>query len=148
MVYSLQELADAVGGKVHGQADYRIEGVGTIRNASASQVTFLANRSYAKYLPETRAGAVIIGEHDLINCPVAAIIVSNPYLAYAKIAVMLNPAPPAVGGIHPDASVDAQAQVHPAATVTAQAIGGRTGDTLGACQQVALLAWLIGAATL
>ncbi len=32
--------------------------------------------------------------------------------------------------------------------LTAQAIGGRTGDALGACQQVALLAWLIGAATL
>jgi adenosylcobinamide-GDP ribazoletransferase len=32
--------------------------------------------------------------------------------------------------------------------VTAQAIGGRTGDTLGACQQVALVAWLVGAATL
>ncbi len=31
--------------------------------------------------------------------------------------------------------------------LTAQAIGGRTGDTLGACQQVALVAWLIGAAT-
>ncbi len=31
--------------------------------------------------------------------------------------------------------------------LTAQAIGGRTGDALGACQQVALLAWLIGAAT-
>ena len=32
--------------------------------------------------------------------------------------------------------------------LTAQSIGGRTGDTLGACQQVALAAWLIGAATL
>lgn len=32
--------------------------------------------------------------------------------------------------------------------LTAQAVCGRTGDTLGACQQVALLAWLIGAATL
>ena len=32
--------------------------------------------------------------------------------------------------------------------MTAQAIGGRTGDTLGACQQVALAAYLIGAATL
>ena len=32
--------------------------------------------------------------------------------------------------------------------LTAEAIGGRTGDTLGACQQVALVAWLIGAATL
>jgi adenosylcobinamide-GDP ribazoletransferase len=32
--------------------------------------------------------------------------------------------------------------------LTAEAIGGRTGDTLGACQQVALIAWLIGAATL
>ncbi len=32
--------------------------------------------------------------------------------------------------------------------LTAQAIGGRTGDTLGACQQAALVAFLIGAATL
>ena len=32
--------------------------------------------------------------------------------------------------------------------LTAQAIGGRTGDALGACQQVALIAWLVGAATL
>ncbi len=32
--------------------------------------------------------------------------------------------------------------------LTAQAIGGRTGDTLGACQQVTLVAFLIGAATL
>ncbi len=32
--------------------------------------------------------------------------------------------------------------------MTAQAIGGRTGDALGACQQVALAAYLIGAATL
>ncbi len=32
--------------------------------------------------------------------------------------------------------------------LTAEAFGGRTGDILGACQQVALAAWLIGAATL
>ncbi len=32
--------------------------------------------------------------------------------------------------------------------LAAQALGGRTGDVLGACQQVALVAWLIGAATL
>ena len=31
--------------------------------------------------------------------------------------------------------------------LAAAAFGGRTGDTLGACQQVALVAWLIGAAT-
>ena len=32
--------------------------------------------------------------------------------------------------------------------LTAETFGGRTGDILGACQQVALVAWLIGAATL
>ncbi len=32
------------------------------------------------------------------------------------------------------------------ARLTAQAIGGRTGDSLGACQQIALIAFLVGAA--
>ena len=88
MGYTLQELADAVGGTVHGQSDIVIDRVATIRNANSDSISFLANRSYYKYLSETHAAAIILAAQDLEKCPVAAIVVKNPYLAYAKISTM------------------------------------------------------------
>lgn len=105
MEYSLQDLAEKVGGTVHGQADSLIHSVATIRNASSGNVTFLANRNYFKYLSSTKAGAVILAERDLPHCPVNAIVVKNPYLAYAKIATLLNPVTLPESGIHSSAII-------------------------------------------
>ncbi len=70
-------------------------------------------------------------------------------LALAVAAVLALVAIPVVG-LRPAvlAAVLAALATYMFTRLTAQAIGGRTGDTLGACQQVALVAWLIGAATL
>lgn len=124
MEFTLQELADAVGGKVHGQAHKPVSRVATIQNATADSITFLANRSYYRYLAETAAGAVILNEKDLENCPVAAIIVSNPYLAYAKIASLLNPDSVPTPGVHKMAFVDESAHLHESVSVAANAVIG------------------------
>ncbi len=70
-------------------------------------------------------------------------------LALATAAVLAVVAIPVVG-LRPAvlAAVLAALATYIFTRLTAQAVGGRTGDTLGACQQVALVAWLIGAATL
>jgi UDP-3-O-[3-hydroxymyristoyl] glucosamine N-acyltransferase len=120
--YTLQELADAVGGILHGQADTPIDAVATIRNARAGSISFLANRSYYKYLLDTRATAILLSEQDLENCPVAAIVVKNPYLAYAKISAMLNPTPSVAAGIHPSAVVAEDAAIHASVAVAANAV--------------------------
>ncbi len=69
-------------------------------------------------------------------------------LALAIAAVLALVAIPAVG-LRPAllAAVLAALATYIFTRLSAGAIGGRTGDTLGACQQVALAAWLIGAAT-
>ncbi len=132
----MQELAIAVGGKLHGNADILIDSVATIQHATSKNITFLANRSYCKYLNKTGAGAVILHEKDLPACPVAAIVVSNPYLAYAKIVSMLNPDKKSEGGIHPSAVIADSAEIHPDASIAANSVIGSgvkiaTGSNIG-----------------
>jgi len=108
MALSLGEIAAIAGGALErGDPSLRVSGISTLEAAGPDQVTFLANRRYAKLLPGCRAAAVIIdsktppvGNLAYIRCP-------DPYLAYTKIAQKFAPAipyPPA--GVHPSASVD------------------------------------------
>ncbi len=122
MGYTLQELADAIDGIAHGSAKNPIDSVATIYNAGAGSISFLANRGYYKYLSDTHAEAIILAEQDLEKCPVPAIVVKNPYLAYAKIATLLNPPVQAIQGLHPSASVAADASVHASVAVAANAV--------------------------
>jgi UDP-3-O-[3-hydroxymyristoyl] glucosamine N-acyltransferase len=65
----------------------------------------------------TRATAVVVGPDQAGSCPVAALIDSNPYLAYARIADLLHPQAPPTPGIHPSAVVSGIARIPASATV-------------------------------
>jgi len=122
LAYTLHELAEAVNGQVKGNHDYKINDVATIQHAGPDSITFLANRSYCKYLETTKAGAVILAENDLQSCPVAAIVVTNPYLAYAKIASILRPAETPSATKHASASIDPTAKISQSASVAANVV--------------------------
>ncbi|OGT18666.1 MAG: UDP-3-O-(3-hydroxymyristoyl)glucosamine N-acyltransferase [Gammaproteobacteria bacterium RBG_16_57_12] len=111
MQKSLGELAEYVGGEVRGDAQCRISAVATLQAAGPGQISFLANRRYARHLPDTRASAVILGAQDAASCPVNALVVANPYLAYARIAGLLTPHQHLPGAIHPGAVIDATASI-------------------------------------
>lgn len=111
MGYSLREIAEQLGAEIHGDGDCRIEKVGTLAGAGPGDISFLANRRYRRQLLKTRASAVILDPEFLSACPVAALVVANPYLAYARVAAMLSPARPVEAGIHPTASVSEAADV-------------------------------------
>lgn len=97
--YTLQQLAEHVGGEVRGDANRVIQGVGTLQSAKAGQIAFLANSRYKQQLSSTRAGAILLSPKDAQDSAVeAGIIVSNPYAAFAKVAQLLDTTPlPAVG---------------------------------------------------
>lgn len=122
--YKLQELADEVGGILHGQGNCIINKVATIHNATSDSITFLANRSYRKYLKGTRAAAAIIIEKDLESCPVFAIVVDNPYLAFAKISAKLNPMSKIDAGIHASAIISTTCRIHKSASIGAHCVIG------------------------
>ena len=78
MTVALNDLAKHVNGRVIGDAQCEINGVGTLEGAQFGQITFLANPKYRKHLKNTNASAVIIKEADKQNCPVNAIVVDDP----------------------------------------------------------------------
>lgn len=131
MGMTLQQLAEVLECELHGDGECQITGVGTLQNAVAGQLSFLANNRYRSYLKGTQASAVILWPQDLEHCPVNALVSRNPYLAYAKAAQMLNPEELPPEGIHPTAVIEAGCEVDPAASIGAHCfIGG--GSRIGA----------------
>ena len=57
--YRLAEIAKWVGGVVRGDASALITGVAGVAEASASELTWIANEKYVSVLRTSRAGAVV-----------------------------------------------------------------------------------------
>ncbi len=117
VVLTLGELAERLGARLHGEGGVRLARVATLSNAESDCLSFLANRRYRPQLRATRAGAVVLDEEFLEDCPVPALVMSNPYLGYARAAALLNPSPAPPSGVHPAASVDRGARVASSAWV-------------------------------
>lgn len=113
----LAELANSLSAELHGNAELNITGVATLDSAQDGDLTFLFNRRYKKFLKVTRASAVILSASDLPDCPVAALVVSDPYLAYARAARLLSPQEVRPPGIDPTAWVHPSAKLSPDAVI-------------------------------
>lgn len=109
--YSLSELAERFDLQLRGNGNKPIDGVSTLNSAGPAQITFLANRTYKKQLPQTKAGAVILREADADACPVDCLITPDPYLAYARLARLFDPRPAVKPGIHPSAVIAESARI-------------------------------------
>jgi UDP-3-O-[3-hydroxymyristoyl] glucosamine N-acyltransferase len=117
MGLALGELARRLGGELHGDPGCVITSVASLRQAGPGTISFLANRAYRKYLPATRASAVILEAAFALACPTATITVANPYAAYARAAVLLSSPPAARCGVHPSAVIGAGCEIAPSAWV-------------------------------
>lgn len=126
MTFTLDELSRKVNGRVAGDPDCNIQGVGILSSAQPGQISFLANPAYRKFLSSTQASAVILTEKDKDICTVNAIIVDDPYLAYAKVASILCPdQEPPVAGIHTSTVCDDSAQIDQSASIGPQCSIGK-----------------------
>ncbi|UZJ59524.1 UDP-3-O-(3-hydroxymyristoyl)glucosamine N-acyltransferase [Pseudomonas sp. KU26590] len=134
---TLGQLAEFLGATLRGPADKQITGLATLQEAGPDQVSFLANPQYRKFLATTQAAAVLLKPADAEGYAADALLVPDPYLAYARISHLFDPKPKAAVGVHPTAVVAADAFVDPAASVGAYAViesGARiaAGVTIGA----------------
>ncbi len=120
----LEEIAQRLGARLVGEARREIRGLATLAAARHHQLSFLANSRYRRDLETTRAGAVLLREGDLAAVPegTTAVVVDDPYLAYARVAEWLHPEPEITPGIHPSAVVDPRAEIHPSAQVGPQCV--------------------------
>ena len=118
----LGQLAEFLGATLRGDGDKAISGLATLQEAGPGQVSFLANPQYRKYLVDTQASALLLKPADADHYVGDALLVPDPYLAYARISHLFDPKPKACAGVHPTAVIAADAQVDPAASVGAFAV--------------------------
>jgi len=109
--YSVSELAARFGLELHGDGEALIDGVGTLRSATATQASFLANPGYREDLRQTRAGVVIVKSEHANTCPGNYLVSPDPYLSYARLANLFANTADSEPGIHPSAVVDSTAQI-------------------------------------
>jgi UDP-3-O-[3-hydroxymyristoyl] glucosamine N-acyltransferase len=121
-IFSLQELAQHINAKVHGDFNCPIAGVMTLTRANSGQISFLDNLNYLKYLKNTQASAVILKQSYLDQCPTNALIVDEPYYSFARIAKLFEKTKPFIPGVHPTAIVGPGCIIDPNASIGAYAV--------------------------
>ncbi|MEZ1316177.1 UDP-3-O-(3-hydroxymyristoyl)glucosamine N-acyltransferase [Pseudomonas fluorescens] len=118
----LGQLAEFLGATLRGDAEKQITGLATLQEAGPAQLSFLANPQYRKYLAGSRAAALLLKAADAEGFAGDALVVPDPYLAYARISHLFDPKPKAVAGVHPTAVVAPDAVVDPTASIGAFAV--------------------------
>lgn len=125
--YTAAELAERFGLELHGNGAVRVHGVGTLARAQAGQLAFLANSKYRGQLAESQASVVAMRVADVAGYGGTALVASDPYAAFAKMAALFEPRPVRPAGIHPSADIASDAQVDPSAHIGAfVSIGARS----------------------
>ncbi|MBR7196248.1 MULTISPECIES: UDP-3-O-(3-hydroxymyristoyl)glucosamine N-acyltransferase [Pseudomonas] len=113
----LGQLAEHLGATLRGDPETQITGLATLQEAGPAQLSFLANPQYRKYLAGSQAAALLLKEADAEGFAGNALVVPDPYLAYARISHLFDPKPKAAAGIHPTAVIAADAVVDPSASI-------------------------------
>ena len=122
--YFISELAQYISAKIVGDFQVKISRVSPIMRAQAGDLTFVAGNSYKRFLSDTKASAVILKAEDVDACPVTALVVKNPELAFARITRFLNPLLKPAPSIHPTAVIAPTAKINPTAFIGAHSVIG------------------------
>jgi UDP-3-O-[3-hydroxymyristoyl] glucosamine N-acyltransferase len=114
---TLEEIASRLGGRVSGDPGTRIEQVGTLENAGARQIAFLANPRYTAQLAGTRAAAVILAPENEALTALPRIVADDPYAYFARVSQLFNPIVGQAAGVHPTAVVAPGAKLGAAVSI-------------------------------
>lgn len=117
--HPLAAVVAAAGGDAAADGEVLLHGIAPLQVATGQTVSFLDNRRYLDALKATGAGAVLVHPALASHVPAGTIAIrtSQPYLAWARVAALFHPAPPARPGIHPSAVIDPAAQVDATAEI-------------------------------
>jgi UDP-3-O-[3-hydroxymyristoyl] glucosamine N-acyltransferase len=118
----LAEIASLLGATLeNGDPETEITGVAGIEDASASEITFIANPKYVAAAKTTSAAAIIVSE-DFPAISTGMLRSQNPYLAFARAIDLFYQAPQYSAGVHPTAVIAPTAKLGANAHVGAYAV--------------------------
>jgi len=102
---TVRAIADALGGEVRGNDSLIVTQVAPLERATASEIGFVAHAKYRKALETTKAGVLILPKSLAEHAAGTSIVVEDPYLYFARVAQLLNPARQDYHGVHSSAVV-------------------------------------------
>ncbi|HTL00048.1 MAG TPA: UDP-3-O-(3-hydroxymyristoyl)glucosamine N-acyltransferase [Pseudomonadales bacterium] len=125
VTYTLGELAQRIDARVEGDAGAFVNGLGSLNTAAPGQLTHLSSRAYRRFLPHTKATAVILRAEDLSQCPTHALVTRNPYLAFARLSVLFaGNEGSRTGGVHESAVIDPSSHLGSEVSIGPNAVVG------------------------
>ena len=107
----VEEIAAKLNGTVVGDGQIDIHKVANLKTAGSGEISFLSDSKYRDVLASTQASCVMIKESEREHLHGTGIIVSDPYLAFARVAQWLDHTPAIAVGIHPSAVVHPEAKL-------------------------------------
>ena len=122
--YSLAEIAKFLDAKLVGDPEYSICSIKPLNKAAKQDITFLEKSKYRDYLATTEAGAVILRDEDVSHVKTNALVVNDPYLAYAKLTALFDNTPKIQNGIHPTAIFGKNCDIDESVSIGAYAVIG------------------------
>ena len=132
-MFNATELAERFGLALQGDGAAQVRGVGTLARAEAGQLAFLANPKYRSQLAQTRASIVVMRSDDATGFAGTALIATDPYVAFARLAALFEPRALRAPGIHASTDIDASAVIADGAHIGAfVSIGARSRIDTGA----------------
>lgn len=102
----LKDLANTLRAKLVGDGDIEITKVANLKTAKEGEISFLSDPKYKDVLQESKASCVIVKESDLEHVTAAALVMSDPYVGFARVAQLLDTTPTIAQGISPLCQID------------------------------------------
>ena len=121
---TLEELAELAEAELSGNGGRIIRGVGSLEAAGPGEISHLSSAAYRPLLKSTQAGAVILSPGDAHLWVGDKLVVSNPYLAFARISQRFEKQPELRVGVHEHAAVAGSARIDDTAAIAAGAVIG------------------------
>ncbi len=121
--HTLSQIAEFISGDIEGDPELLISGINSLEHAQVGDISFIYKNKYITQLEKTRASAVILKKEHILKCAVNAVVVDNPYVAYAKAAALLtNKIKTQIGSHHtavinPDAVIAENTWIGPFAVI-------------------------------
>ena len=115
-MYTLQKLAEHVGGRVAGDSQIEIRGIQPFESAGPGDLTLATQKRYQENLGQTRASAVIVLP-GVVSDEKPLLQVERPKVAFARLLSLFHPRPAAAQGISPLAHISESAKVSEDVTI-------------------------------
>jgi UDP-3-O-[3-hydroxymyristoyl] glucosamine N-acyltransferase len=131
----LKELAGKIDARVVGDVSAKVIGVASVAAAGTGDVVFAEDEENLAAALRSQASAVIAGSFaEQAHSSKALLIVANPRLAFAQVAILFRGNAAQSTGIHPSAVIDASAKLGKGISVGANAVIGNA--TIGELSRI------------